>query len=79
MRLSNFKLTKTTGTILGGMTFHATVDVETGMLWWKKKENVEIQRRYTGFWFFVATGRYTPGWQAERLARSWTAMTGQET
>ena len=79
MKLSNFVLTDTTGTSLVDRVFHATVDIETGVLWWKKKKCVKMIRVYAGFWHFVETGQFTPVIQAEALARSWTAKTGQET
>ncbi len=61
MKLSNFKLTKITGESALYKIFHATIDIETGVLWWKKKVNVKIQREYGRRWFFVDTGEYTPG------------------
>lgn len=85
MTLSNFKLIETTGTSPLNWSFRATVDVitytESGALWWKKKtrhiRNREIARKYAGFWFFVDDGIFTPGGEAETLARAFTAQTGK--
>lgn len=79
MKLSNFKLLMTEGKNSLNWVFIASVDVETGMLWWKKKEERIIRREHGGFWYFVETGKFTPFLQAEELARSWTAKTGQKT
>ena len=78
MKLSNFELEKTEGDSLENRKYFALVDVTTGFLFWKKTSRVQIFRKYAGYWFFVSTGEYTPEYQAERLARSWAARTGQE-
>lgn len=81
MNLSNFVLTKTKGKNALDWEFFAEVDVTTvtGHLWWKKTDTVrrEIRREYVGLWHFTDTGEYTPGAQAENLARSWKSKTGQ--
>lgn len=74
MKISNFVLVETAGNTV----FKATVEVETGILFWKKRKTKEIHREYVGFWFFVDTGKQTPGFVVERLARSWKAKTGQK-
>ena len=79
MKFSNFKLTEMKGTTAINKEFFATVDVETGVLFWKRKSTRKIRRVYGGFWHFVDTGKYTPNYQVEDLARAWTAHTGQET
>jgi hypothetical protein len=79
MKLNNFKLTETKGSNALDKEFIADVDVETGLLWWKKTERKQIRRKYCGCWHFVENGEHTPGFQAEKLARAWEAQTGQET
>lgn len=78
MKLSNFKLTATKGTGPLDWEFFASVIVTTGVLWWKKERAKMIRRDYAGNWHFVDTGKFTPGFQAEDLARSWQAQTGQK-
>lgn len=72
MKISNFIYE---GKINGG-TFEqkefASVDVTTGVLFKKT-----VRRRIcliNANWFFVDTGCFTPGYQAEDLARSWSAQ-----
>ena len=78
MKISNFKLEKTTGRNAIDFVYFATIDVEDGFLWWKKKRKVEIRREYCGFWHFVETGKYVPD-DIRALARAWTAKTGEAT
>ena len=70
MKLTNFRCYERSGTSALNYRFHAKVDVTTGVLWWKKTQECEIQRRFADFWFFVADGTYTPGFQAERLEKA---------
>jgi len=79
MKISNFKFKGMTGTSALDKVFYATIDVQTGMLWWKKTQQMEIQRKFGDFWFFVETGEYTPGLTVHELARSYTAKSGIET
>lgn len=79
MRMSNFRFEGTKGKSPLDLEFFATVDVETGVLFWKKKERRYIRRKYAGYWHFVDTGEFTPDHQAENLARAWEAQTGQAT
>jgi hypothetical protein len=78
MQLSNFALTRTKGKSAIDFEYFADVDVTTGALWWKKTERKGIRREYVGSWNFVETGKFTPGQQAEELARAWKSKTGQE-
>jgi len=79
MKISNFELTATTKNNVGSDVFHATIDIETGMLWWKKKRTVEIRRTLLfSTWFFVETGRWILGDEVNALARTWSAKTGEE-
>ena len=77
MKISNFMLDKTIGTSPMNLEYEGTVDIETGFLFWKKIRRVKIRREYVGFWYFVDTGEFTPGYKVEALARSWKALTGQ--
>ena len=81
MKLSNFKLIETKGDSCTNKVYVAEVDVITrGILFWKPIiERKKISREYADHWFFVDTGKFTPDFQAETLARAWTAQTGEET
>lgn len=48
----------------------ATVDVETGVLWWKKKETKHVALSAGGDWFWVDTGDFVSGYIISRLERS---------
>lgn len=76
MELSNFVLIRTEGSSVLDYRFFAEVDVETGFLFWKKKERKQIAKDYAQYWVFVDTGKYTPGLQAEELAKSYALKTG---
>lgn len=78
MKLRNFELTRAEGSTALNKVFFASVDVETGFLFWKKRQRRQIRREYGGLWHFVDTGEFTPGHQADTLARAWKAQTGQE-
>ena len=73
MTLSEFVLTHTKGKKALDREYFADVSVTTGALWWKRTERHKIRRDYTGFWHFVDTGKFTPGFQAENLARAYAA------
>jgi hypothetical protein len=46
----------------------ATVDIESGFLFWKKITAAKITKETWGsFWRFVDSGKYTPNHDAERL------------
>ena len=79
MKFSNFKLEARAGQSYSDYVFYASVDVTTGFLFWKKTERKNIYREYGKNWFFVESGKFTPGFQVEELARSWTAKTGEMT
>mgnify|MGYP001075015646 CR=1 FL=1 len=78
MKLSNFELVETKGKSFD-LEFFALVDVETGVLFWKKKERRMIRRRGLIDWHFVDNGKFAPIYQARELARAWEAQTGQVT
>ena len=73
MKLSEFVLTHTKGNNPTNWEYFADVYVTTGALWWKKTERCKIRRKYAGSWHFVDTGKFTPGFQAEDLARAYAA------
>ena len=81
MKLSNFKLIKTEGTNPTDWRYYASIDVETrGIMFWRKHiETKKIIRKFACFWHFVDTGKYTPMYEVENLARAWTAQTGEPT
>ena len=76
MNLSNFELVKVTGTG-GNKVYHALVDNETGILWWKKKDRLEIRRESGDYWFFVETGEWAPN-SVAAMTRAWKAKTGNK-
>jgi hypothetical protein len=82
MRLSNFKLIKTSGNKIFEKKYLAEVDLTTtsGAWFWKKENTVRrtIGKEFIGFWFFTDTGEYTPSLQAEELARAWRFTTGED-
>ncbi len=78
MKLNNFELIKTTGVNSLDKVYHALVDVETGILWWKKVERLGICRKYGDFWFFVETGEWVRDETLAALTRSYYVKTGQE-
>jgi hypothetical protein len=73
MKLSEFVLTHTNGKSPLDWEYFADVSVTTGALWWKRTERRKIWREYAGSWHFVDTGEFTPGFQAENLARAYAA------
>jgi len=84
MKFTNFKLIYTTNAQMYGISnkvFNATVDVETGMFWWKKTTTKQIRRNYGSQWFFVDTGHFISDFNddIEAMARAWTAETGEAT
>ena len=80
MKISNFTLDKVKGTNKFNIDkeYFASVDVETGFLFWKKKERRAIRKEFANHWHFVDTGEWTPGFEVESLARAWKAKTGQD-
>lgn len=73
MKLSNFRFIKTKG--VGFKKIHiAEVDIETGVLFWKKKETKKVACSSGSiYWYFIDTGEYTPDHQVENLRRAWEA------
>ena len=79
MKLTNFKLVETKGSSPLDWEYFAEVDVETRPFPFFKKyiKTRKMRREFVGAWHFVDTGEFTPGWQAENLARAWEAQTGE--
>lgn len=74
MKITNFRDFEMHGKgSLIGRFYTARVDVETGLLWWKKKREATIRREYIGYWHFVDSGQFTPGRVVEALERSYKA------
>jgi hypothetical protein len=80
MKLSNFKFTHCTGSIVAcDRIDFAEVDVETGALWWRNTRRRAIFRQWGNpHWAFVDTGEFTPEYQAEKLAAAATAQAALE-
>ena len=76
MIIDNFKLksiTKEGKGVFADDVYMATVDVEKGHLWWKRKKyNVQICKKCVN-WFFMNTGVWTPSNIVENLYRSYEA------
>jgi hypothetical protein len=73
MTLSDFVLVKRTGSSPIDWVYVADVTVFTrhAWLWWICcTERRAIARKFAGSWYFVDTGQYCPGFQAEALERS---------
>lgn len=73
MEISNFVLVSKTGRGLSDLVMAAEVDVTTGHLWWKKTTREKIQKNSISDWFFIDTGKFTPGYVVDELERSWFA------
>jgi len=68
MELSNFQLLESSPL---GTKKIASVDVTTGLLFWKKTESRKIGKE-CAYWFFLENGEYCPDNQAEKLERVWS-------
>lgn len=71
MKLSNFKFIEKSGEFPYEM-IHATVDIETGCLWWKKKQQKAICKGRIN-WFFEDNGEFIPEKKVKNLVRSYEA------
>lgn len=74
MKLSNYEevCVVERGVYEGGDVTKGKVDVTTGILFWRNTERVEVERtRYNPYWYFKASGIFTPGDQMEKLAQSY--------
>lgn len=69
MKLSNIRNFKRFGNDPRDWKFTADVDVTTGFLWWEKTSTKQVAREYACSWFFLDSGKYTPGRQMEVLAK----------
>lgn len=69
MKISNFRNYERSGFSSLNYKYTATVDVTTGILWWKKTEAKKIAREYLTHWFFVDSGEFTPGQVVQALER----------
>jgi hypothetical protein len=74
MKITEFVLTETKGSSTFDLVYFAEVLVSTGFLWWKRAERRKIAREFGGYWYFVDTGEFTPGFQVETLARAYKAQ-----
>jgi hypothetical protein len=78
MKYSNFQLTKTEFSKHGFIERkYATVDVETGMLWWKKKRAIQIYKEGV-CWRELETGDFTKRFEVEDLASAYAAKKALE-
>jgi hypothetical protein len=78
MKYSNFQLTKTEFSKHGFIDRqHATVYIETGVLWWKKKRTIQIFKK-GAYWQELATGNFTEGTKVEQLSVAYNARKALE-
>lgn len=64
MKYSNFQLIKRTNNYT-----HATVDITTGRLWWKKTTTHRVAKySASDNWRFTDLGVFTDGYEVEKLA-----------
>ena len=72
MKIDSFALIEKRGNSFLNYCFKATVTVETGVFF-KKKKNIEVFRSYGCHWRFVDTGKFTPDLLVEELEASYLA------
>ena len=77
MKITNFRLTEVIGKNAIDYKFRALVDVETGCLWFKKKEKREIFKHYIGYWHYTETGEMACS-NVDNLCRAFVAKNGKE-
>ena len=76
MKISNFELLEIIGTSPVNWKFRARVDVTTGFIF-KKVKTVDIYQQFGSSWYFVDTGKFTPGYLVENLVRAFEADQGK--
>lgn len=65
--IHNFRIIKETSSLS-----LAVIDITTGILWWKRTKTVEVVRELPmGYWFFLDTGNWCPGFEVEALERAY--------
>ncbi len=69
MKISNFKYTESNSYEF----LYATIDIETGHLFWKKVTTEKIFKRRL-HWAFVKNGEFTPGRAVENLENALKAQ-----
>lgn len=77
MKISNFELIETKKLPMYSVMYIAEVDVTTG-IFKKKTDRRVVCRESGGFWFWQDTGKFTPSFKIEALARSYTSKTGKD-
>lgn len=77
MKMENFELIKVEKVDSVLDRYFAEVDVTTG-IFRKKKERKVVCRETCGFWYWQETGKFTPAYEVEALARAYTSKTGKE-
>jgi hypothetical protein len=78
MKIDNFELIEVTGTSATSWRYKATVDVTTWFWWWKKTKTVVVAKEYAANWFWMETGKWTPGTDVECLARAYAGKQGKD-
>lgn len=75
--IDNFVFNERVGKSCLNYKYYGAVDVTTttGSLWWKETTTVtmSICKEFIGYWFFIETGKFTPGLEVEHLVRCYCA------
>lgn len=68
MKIDNFKYLHRTSDNIAETVFHASIDMTSGVWFWKKTETHRIVRTYANrYWKFLDTGRFTSEYFVEDL------------
>lgn len=74
MKITNFRDYKIVGTNILDKIEYATVDVTSGIWFWKTTVPLRVSKKYYGsYWQFTDTGKFTPGFVLEELYDSYMA------
>jgi hypothetical protein len=77
MKVSNFELIEVKRVSVGTVMYIAEIDVTKG-IFKKNTERKVVCRETCGSWFWQDTGKFTPSFEVEKLARIYTSKTGKE-
>lgn len=76
--LSDFEITRVVGDCLTGKVFGLVTIITTeGMWWWKKirsERRVIVRGIRSTNWYYLDTGKFTPGFVVEELERAYNAQ-----
>ena len=78
MKITNFKLIGRTGYGPIDWVVKASVTVETGFIFKKRADKIVVNHYASSFWFFEESGKFTPAYSLEELARSYESVAGKD-